>query len=158
MWLDPTPALCTPEDLDSERHYFVGDTCLKELAKRGAILRYGRHSGWVAFGNEMKLRAQEFEAGQGTNPDRGPHSNPVEQKLSAITPQPNPSKDTKRLFPGVRVIQTAEGYQAFASAFSTWDRNFSWGHTQEPRYHDVWCPGGHRELVLEQAGGMSRCS
>ena len=36
-------------DLDSERHYFVGDTCLKELAKRGAILRYGRHSGREAY-------------------------------------------------------------------------------------------------------------
>ncbi len=81
------------EDLDSERHYFVGDTCLKELAKRGAILRYGRHSGRVAFENEMKLRAQEFEADKGTNTHGGPHSNPGEQQPSVITYQLNPGNE-----------------------------------------------------------------
>ena len=138
------------EDLDSERHYFVGDTCLKELAKRGAILRYGRHSGRVAFENEMKLRAQEFEADQGTNADGVRHSDPVEQKPAVITSQPNPGNDTKRLFPVILVIQTAEGYQAFASAFSPGDGTFSWGHAQEPRYHEVWRQGGERGLVLEK--------
>ena len=138
------------EDLDSERHYFVGDTCLKELAKRGAILRYGRHSGWVAFENEMKLRAQEFQADEGTNADGGPNSKPGEQNPSAITAQPNPGNDAECLFPGILVIQTAEGYQAFASAFSTRDGTYSWGHAQEPRYYEVWRPGGERGLVLEQ--------
>ena len=136
-------------DLDSERHYFVGDTCLKELAKRGAVLRYGRRSGREAFETEMKLRAQEFEADQGTNSDGGPHSNPDEQKPS-VTCQPDPGNDAKRLFPAILVIQTAEGYQAFASAFSTRDGTYSWGHAQEPRYYEVWRPGGERGLVLEQ--------
>jgi len=97
------------EDLDSERHYFVGDTCLKELAKRGAVLRYGRHSARVAFENEMKLRAQEFEAGQGTNVGGCPPSNLGEQKPS-VTSQPSPGNDTEPLFPAILVIQTAEGY------------------------------------------------
>ena len=138
------------EDLDSERHYFVGDTCLKELAKRGAILRYGRHSGRVAFENEMKLRAQEFQADEGTNADGGPHSKPGEQKPSAITAQPNPGNDAECLFPGILVIQTVERYQAFASAFSTRDGTYSWGHAEEPRYNEVWRPGGERGLVLEK--------
>ena len=138
------------EDLDSERHYFVGDTCLKELAKRGAILRYGRHSGRVAFENEMKLRAQEFEADNGTNTDGGPHPNPDVQKLSVITSPLNPGNDTKRLFPAILVIQTAEGYQALAAAFSPRDGTFYWGHAQEPRYHEVWRPGGEGGLVLEK--------
>ena len=95
------------EDLDSERHYFVGDTCLKELAKRGAILRYGRHSGREAFEKEMKLRAPEFQADKGTNADEGPHSKPGELP-SAVTSQPNPGNDAECLFPGILVIQTAE--------------------------------------------------
>ena len=106
------------EDLDSERHYFVGDTCLKELAKRGAILRYGRHSGQVAFEKEMKLRAQEFQAGEGTTADGGPHSKPGEQKPSVITAQPNPGNDAECLFPGILVIHTAERYQAFLEYIS----------------------------------------
>ena len=103
------------EDLDSERHYFVGDTCLKELAKRGAILRYGRHSGRVAFEKEMKLRAQEFQADGGTNADeahtqsrvsRSPPLSPLHPTLATM---PNVSflaswlsrlwRDTKPLHP-----------------------------------------------------------
>ena len=138
------------EDLDSERHYFVGDTCLKELAKRGAILRYGHHSGRVAFDNEMKLRAQEFEVNKGTNADGGPHSNPGEQRPPVIIFQPKPGNDAKRLFPAILVIQTAEGYQAFAYAFSARDGTYSWGHAQETRHHEVWHLGGEKGLVLEQ--------
>ena len=138
------------EDLDSERHYFVGDTCLKELAKRGAILRYGRHSGRVAFEKEMKLRAQEFQADKGTTTDGGPNSKPGEQNPSDLTSQPNPGNDAEYLFPGILVIQTAERYQAFASAFSTRDGTYSWGHAQEPRYHEVWRQGGEMGLVLEK--------
>jgi len=137
-------------DLDSERHYFVGDTCLKELAKRGAILRYGRHSGRVAFENETKLRAQELQADKGTNADGGPHSNPGEQKPSVITSQPNPGNDPKRLFAAILVVQTADGYQTFASAFSARDGTSSWGYAQEPRYHEVWRQGGEGGLVLEK--------
>ena len=98
----------------------------------------------------MKLRAQEFEADKGTNADGGPHSNSSEQKLSVITSPSNRGNDTKRLFPAILVIQTAEGYQAFASAIATRDGTYSWGHAQEPRYYEVWRPGGERGLVLEQ--------
>lgn len=132
------------EDLDSERHYFVGDTCLKELAKRGAVLRYGRHSGRAAFENEMKLRAQEFAEEEETNDGGVPRSIPSE--LS----QPYPGDDGRHLYPAILVIQTPEGYQAFASAFSPRDGKFSLGHAQEPRYQEVWRQGGERGLVLEK--------
>ena len=50
------------KDLESERYFFVGDTCLKELARRGAVLRsYGRESGQKSFETEMLIRAQERE-------------------------------------------------------------------------------------------------
>ena len=50
------------KDLESERYFFVGDTCLKELVRRGAVLRsYGRESGQKSFVSEMLIRAQEAE-------------------------------------------------------------------------------------------------
>lgn len=60
--------LYTIKDLESERYYFVGDTCLKELTKRGVILRrYGRESGQQAYESEMVLRAQELEGGKASS-------------------------------------------------------------------------------------------
>ena len=48
------------KELDSGRHYFVGDSCLKELMKLSVIpRRYGRESGQGAYETEMQLRAQE---------------------------------------------------------------------------------------------------
>ena len=50
------------KDTDSERYYFVGDTCLKELVKRGAVVRrYGRESGPQAYEVEMELRAKNHD-------------------------------------------------------------------------------------------------
>ena len=50
------------KDLESERYYFVGDTCLKELAKRGAVLRrYCRESGQKVYESEMLLRAPDLD-------------------------------------------------------------------------------------------------
>ena len=137
------------EDLDSERNYFVEDTCLKELAKRRAVLRYGRHSGREAFENEMKLRAQEFAEDEVTKTGVVPRSIRAGQNLPA-TSQPGPGDDGTHLYPAILVIQTPEGYQAFASAFSPWDGYFSLGHAQEPRYHQVWRQGGEMGLVLEK--------
>ena len=46
------------KDVDAGRYYFVGDTCLKQIAKLGAVLkRYGRESGRRAYENEMELRS-----------------------------------------------------------------------------------------------------
>ncbi len=54
--------LYTLKDLESERYYFVGDTCLTKLAKSGAVLRrYGRESGQKAYETEMELRTRELE-------------------------------------------------------------------------------------------------
>ena len=48
------------KDLESDRYFFVGETCLKELANRGAVLRsYGRESGQKSYESEMLMRAQE---------------------------------------------------------------------------------------------------
>ena len=44
----------------SDRCYFVGRSCLQELARRGTILRrFGKENGQVAYEEEMRRRAQE---------------------------------------------------------------------------------------------------
>jgi len=50
------------EDPDSNRHFFDGDTCLKNLVKLVVILRYGRHSGRAKFENEIELRRIELQS------------------------------------------------------------------------------------------------
>ena len=139
-------------DLDTERHYFVGDTCLKELAKRGAILRYGRRSGREAFENEMKLRALEYgadrEGGATANGTAPPK--PDEQKSSVANTRSNSANDAQLLFPVILVIETAEEYQAYASAFLAEDGTYSWGHAREARYQEVWRQVGEGGLVLEK--------
>jgi hypothetical protein len=48
------------KDLESDRYYFLGDTCLKETVKRGSVLRrYGKESGLQAFNAEMERRSSE---------------------------------------------------------------------------------------------------
>ncbi len=55
-------ALYSLQDLESQRHYFVGDTRLPKLAKSGAVLRrFGRESGLKAYESEIELRTLELE-------------------------------------------------------------------------------------------------
>ena len=45
-------------DVETGRHFFVGDSCLKELVKRESILRrFGKQSGKQAYEDEMQRRA-----------------------------------------------------------------------------------------------------
>ena len=138
------------EDPDSKRHFFVGDTCLKELAKRGAILRYGRHSGRAEFENEMRLRSAELQINQGVSANMDASLSPGEQKLPVSTPRANLSSDPQLLYPAILVIETADEYQAFAYGISARDGTHGWGHAREARYQKVWRHGGEGGLVLEQ--------
>ena len=93
-------------DLDSERHSFVGDSCLKELAQRGAILGYGRRSGREAFESDMQLRDREY----GTNGSGRAVANgstpptPGEQRASAGRPPPIPTTEVDSVLPAIFVI------------------------------------------------------
>ena len=49
------------KDLETARWYFLGDNCLKELLKRGAVSRrFDRGSGEEAYKQEMRLRSREL--------------------------------------------------------------------------------------------------
>ena len=138
------------EDPDSKRHFFVGDTCLKELAKRGAILRYGRHSGRAGFENEMRLRSLELQNSQGVSANMDASLSPGEQKVPVSPPPSNLGPGSQLPYPAILVIETADEYQAFAYGFSARDGTHGWGHAREARYQKVWRHGGEGGLVLEQ--------
>ena len=55
-------------DIESKRHYFVGDSCLKELVKQGSVLRkFGKQSGKQAYDEEMQLRTGPADNSSGVD-------------------------------------------------------------------------------------------
>ena len=73
--------LYTLKDLESERYYFVGDTCLTKLTKSGAVLRrYGRESGQKAYESEMGSRTRELEE----SPPRAEESEPPDTAAGLV--------------------------------------------------------------------------
>ena len=140
-------------DLNTERHYFVGETCLQELAKRGVILRrFGKGSGQLAYSAEMKLRSLQLGDGNTKPADKGVHS-----VAAAIEPRLTDGGDTApnlyeqgSLFPISLLIETAEHYQAIVSLVSSRGRMICSGTAREERFEEVWCVGGDGGLILEK--------
>ena len=99
-------------DLDTKRHYFVGETCLKELAKRGVVLRrFGRESGQVAYETEMNLRSQLRANGETQSGNKKTLSAPdAAARFSNGGEEP--------FFPVSLLLETAEYYEAIVSIVS----------------------------------------
>ena len=141
------------KDLETLRYYFVGDNCLKQVAKRGAILRtYGRESGQKAYTTEMRLRAEDPEPAI-TSPRF------VDLGAAALTPESTPEPahhaarpviETPDLIPLVLIVETPDYYRAFVAICSTWGISQSWGQAEERRHQEVWGISGDGGLVLEQ--------
>lgn len=140
-------------DRDSGRCYFVGDTCLKELAKRGVILKtFSKQSAQQAYDEEARHRVCELnkqetvtESDGTINESRSPAS-----KSSADNAAPTPSVDGRPLIPTILIIETPEECQAVVSIFSAGGNLCSWGCAKESRSEEVWQKRGERALVLEK--------
>ncbi len=130
------------KDLETARSYFLGDNCLKELLKRGAVSRrFARESGEEAYKQEMRLRSRE--------------------ETSSL-PQVRPSTNaTMGSFPIVLVSKTLDHYRAFV-CYSSGQGISNWGMAEEARYSQEWHLGGEQGLLLEekreeQKDAMIRC-
>ena len=138
--------------LHSMRHFFVGDTCLRELAKRGVILkRFAKESGQAAYEPEMQLRAEETKECLDPEGDRDDISKAANEQGSL--PEDGPStvaSEAQRVFPAVLMIQHPDHYGAFVSVPSAQGRNCSWAYAEEGRWEERWRRGGERGLVLER--------
>jgi len=140
------------KDEASERYYFVGRTCLQELARRGAILRrFGKEATLEAYEAEMRRRAQgakEERSPNGTDAPGGP-ANPAERKLAAGDSPSVPASSVSSLFPAILLIESPEHHQAFVSVLSTEGPMCSLGYAEESRYKDVWCTRWNGGMLLE---------
>lgn len=140
------------KELDSGRHYFVGDSCLKELVKLGAIpRRFGRESGQVAYETEMHLRAQEPKETMNSvvNGTAAAVTTPGSKPLAGDGRSASPT-DVWHLFPAVLIIETPDHYQGFVSITSVDGMAHGWGHAKEPRYEETWRLAGEGGLLLEK--------
>lgn len=115
------------KDLVSERHVFVGATCLTELSKRGAVMRrYGKESGPAAYDQEMVLRSQENVTSAIDVPSNGA-SSPSEPDPSPGQPMAiNAMPVIQGQLPAVLVIQTPQHYQVFVVAGSSGTNGLRW--------------------------------
>ena len=103
------------KDPDSGRYYFVGNTCLKELVKRGAVLRrFGNESGRVAYEAEMGRRTQNGVKGAGTEVNgAGYATTSSKSEPSASDALASHEPDSSPLIPGILVVEAPEHYQAY---------------------------------------------
>ena len=110
------------KDVDAGRYYFVGDTCIKEIAKLGAVLkRYGRESGQRAYENEMKLRSQEVREGHSSGSALialGSPTRVLESTSAKDSVHAGPDRGSESVFPVVLLMESPEHYRAIVSGVS----------------------------------------
>ena len=140
------------KESESNRHYFVGNTCLKELVKLGAILRkFGRESGQSVFEEEMKLRASDGLEPGGSNSTVPSQLELPQPNLSSASPDIPPADSSGQpLTPMVLILESPDHYQAVVSFISSQGVAYGWGSAREPRSTKHWRQGGERGLVLEE--------
>ncbi len=118
------------KDLETARSYFLGDNCLNELMKRGAISRrFARESGEEAYKQEMGLRSRE--------------------ETSSLPQGRLSTSDSMGGFPIVLVSKTLDHYRAFV-CYSSGQGIANWGMAEEARYSKEWHLGGEQGLLLEE--------
>ena len=137
----------------SNRHYFIGNTCLKELVKIGAILRrFGRESGQSAYETEMKLRSSGTEE-QIIHPPEDPggfsDTRPDSGSTARDPGAPAPIRE-RTVLPSVLILESPDHYQAVVSFVSSQGVAYGWGCALEPRFVKAWRQGGEGGLVLEE--------
>jgi len=140
------------KDEGSGRYYFVGDNCLKELVKRGAILRrFGRESGPAAYARERDLRAQELGDERTRDEADGKPSTPASH-ISGVSNHAlqKPESEGSDTYPVVLVVETSEHFEAFACNFTSAGTLRSQGYSREDKYEDVWGGVGEKGMILER--------
>ena len=140
------------KDQDADRYFFVGATCLKELVKRGGILRgYGRDSGKAAYEAEMKRRSEASGEVTSGNPE-AKEGNPsgARSDNGPQTAQPARMAGATVRFATVFVMQSPESYQTVACLSTDLGITGSVGYGIEPQCEEVWHRVGERGMLLEK--------
>ena len=137
------------KDLETQRYHFLGYTCLKEVTRRGAVLRTcGRESGQKAYATEMGLRVQEV--GQLDTDDPGTATRTPEYSPTLDGNTTPPVYGMPDLLSLVFVFETPDYYHAFAAICSGVGSPQILGYAEELRHQEVWRITGDGGLLLEQ--------
>ena len=140
-------------DVETGRHYFVGDSCLKELMKEGYILRrFGKQSGKQAYEDEMHLRAGPL--GLASNSElQGNGFDQTDDIASETVPSGHGSlAPTNRgtISSQVLMVETREHYQCFVALICEGADHTALGTACVAKYEEEWRAGGASGLVLEK--------
>ncbi len=117
-------------DSGSDRHYFVGNTCLKELVKLGVILRrFDRESGQAAYENEMTLRASGPDGQNGSSSAdlASPSASPPGSEPTTEDEGAGTTFSERALLPSVLILESPDHYQAVVSFISSQGVAYGWG-------------------------------
>ena len=120
-------------DTVSDRHYFVGQSCLAWLLETGLVARARyRHSAEVAYRREMEMRRNGVGASTDKpSPSTGDHGDLPERRF-----------DLRNLRRTILITETETHYEALVR-LEDGGRRVS-GRAQEPRWSQGWarCDGG----------------
>ena len=139
------------KDERTDRFYFVGNNCLKELVKRGVVLRrFGRDSGPSTYEREMRWRAEDREMDKTIEATCPEGDNRTTTETLVADTEAAPMQGPSQLFPTIIITQDTEYLQAFVCILSTPGTISFWGWAKEARYEEVWRRGGERGMLLEK--------
>jgi len=114
-------------DVETGRHYFVGDSCLKELVKGGSILRrFGMQFGKQAYEDEMQLRTGPADHSPGPADGQGNGSGNTVRIASKTVPSGHVGlvpTESGAISSQVLIVETREHYQCFVAPI--YDSNHS---------------------------------
>ena len=135
-------------DPDSDRYFFVGDTCFKELMNRRAISRgYGRNSGPAAYDTEMATRSAELKDARVDTSEEGTIS---KESLGAHIDSKSTLPNNAILSPMIAVVETHDNYSAYVHIITDEGVALSSGFAEESRYREVWQLGLDGGLLIER--------
>ena len=137
-------------DVTTQRHYFVGDSCLKELVKRGHVLRrFGKQSGKQAYEDEMHLRAGSPDHGLVHSDVQGNDSGHTASKIGPSEPGGPGPTDSDAISSQILMVETPEHYQCFVALIYDGAIHTAYGTACVAKYEEGWRAGGASGLVLE---------
>ena len=120
-------------DKASDRVFFVGATCLKELSRKGVVVRpFGKQSATVAYDKEMQLR-HELSASDSSE------EVVIEQRPTLLAQDQNSEvpDDALAYSPAVIAYETAGHYHAIVTLTSSAAQILSVGSAVEERVTDA---------------------
>ncbi len=126
-------------DTVSDRHYFVGQSCLSWLLETGLVARARfRHSAEVAYRREMEMRRNGVSASTDEpSPSTGDHGDTPQRRL-----------DLRNLRRTILIVETESHYEALVR-LEDGGRRVS-GRAREPRWGQGWARHDGGVVLLER--------